>query len=73
MNEQTRLSTEDAAALAALQFRGEMLKRDQQILALETQLFQVHVRTTYGNPGEALQIMPDNGLLRTPAPKEAGE
>ena len=69
MNEQTKLSPEDAARLAALQFRGELLKRDAQIHQLELRLFQAHVLQAYGNPWEAIEIGDDGELKRTPVEK----
>jgi len=67
MNEQTKLSPEDAAKLAVIQFRSELLKKDGQIIQLEMRLLQAHILATYGNPNEAIEIAPDGSLIRRTA------
>lgn len=66
MNEQTKLSPEDAATLAALVSRSEILKRDGKIVELEMRVFQMRVHMAYGNPNEAIDIGEDYSLNRRP-------
>ncbi len=66
MNDQTTLSEADQLRLANLNLRSQVLEQERKIIALETRLFQQHLHATYGNPGERLEIAPDNSIVRTP-------